>query len=118
MGVNLIYGAFYKHDDPLKIMKYLYDGIDKDAIEIDTINFSGSLFTEVDNRLMSLDLVKNGMTEAVMFGPDGKNILPKLDVPKEGKIIQMGTGLGITVELLCNLLRVIYQCLFITYRPR
>ena len=25
---------------------------------------------------MSLQLVKNGMTEAVMFSPDGKNILP------------------------------------------
>jgi hypothetical protein len=30
----------------------------------------------VDNRLMSLHLVKNGMTDAVMFGPDGNNLLP------------------------------------------
>ena len=28
MGVNLIYGAFYKHNEPLKLMKYLYDHID------------------------------------------------------------------------------------------
>ena len=41
----LIYGAFYKHDEPLKMMRYLYDGIDKDSIEIDTINFS-SLFSK------------------------------------------------------------------------
>ena len=76
MGVNLIYGAFYKHDDPLKIMKYLYDGIDKDAIEIDTINFNGHLFKEIDNRLISLELIKLGMTDAVMFNKDGKNVLP------------------------------------------
>ena len=63
MGVNLIYGAYYDH-------------IDSQAIEIDTINFSGPLFQGVDNRLMSLILVKNGMTQAVMFGPDGNNILP------------------------------------------
>ena len=36
------------------MMKYLYDGIDKDSIEIDTINFSGPLFKEIDNRLLAL----------------------------------------------------------------
>ncbi len=41
--------------------------IEKDQIEIDMINFSGSRFTYVDNRLMSLQLVRNGMTDAVMF---------------------------------------------------
>ena len=76
MGINLIYGAFYKNDKPRKLLKYLYDHIDPDAIEIDTINFSGPLFNDIDNRLMSLELVKNGMTKAVMFGPDGNNILP------------------------------------------
>jgi len=76
LGVNLIYGAFYKHDNPKKLLKYLYDHIDKDQIEIDTINFSGPEFEKVDNRLMSLQLVKNGMTEAVMFDPEGNNVLP------------------------------------------
>ena len=57
-------------------MRYLYDHLDKDQLEIDTINFSGPRFKDVDNRLMSLQLVKNGMTDAVMFGPDGNNILP------------------------------------------
>ena len=76
MGLNLIHGAYYKYDEPRKLIKYLYDHIDKGAIEIDTINFSGPLFKNVDNRVMSMELVKNGMTEAVMFGPDGNNILP------------------------------------------
>ena len=76
LGVNLIYGAYYKYDNPKRLLRYLYDHLDKDQIEIDTINFSGPRFTKVDNRLMSLQLVKNGMTEAVMFGPDGNNVLP------------------------------------------
>jgi hypothetical protein len=76
LGVNLIYGAYYKHDAPKKLLRYLYDHIDKDKIEIDTINFSGPRFENVDNRLMSLQLIKNGMTDAVMFDPDGRNILP------------------------------------------
>src|SRR6056300_1483862 len=62
LGVNLIYGAFYKHDQPKKLLRYLYDHIDQDKIEIDTINFNGPKFSDVDNRLMSLQLLKNGMT--------------------------------------------------------
>ncbi|MEC8883287.1 MAG: TonB-dependent receptor, partial [Bacteroidota bacterium] len=75
LGVNLIYGAYYKYDSPKKLLRYLYDHIDKDQIEIDMINFSGPVFSKVDNRLMSLQLVKNGFTDAVMFGADGNNIL-------------------------------------------
>jgi hypothetical protein len=58
------------------LLRYLYDHLDKDQLEIDTINFSGPRFADVDNRLMSLQLVKNGMTDAVMFDPQGRNILP------------------------------------------
>ena len=40
IGVNLIYGAFYKNDEPKKLLRYLYDHIDNDAIEIDTSDLS------------------------------------------------------------------------------
>ncbi|MEZ4841783.1 MAG: TonB-dependent receptor [Flavobacteriaceae bacterium] len=76
LGVNLIYGAFYLNDRPKELLKSFYDNLDKDQIEIDMINFSGPRFMYVDNRLLSLQLVKNGMTNAVMFGPDGNNLLP------------------------------------------
>ena len=76
LGTNLIYGAYYKYNRPKKLLRYLYDHIDKDQLEIDTINFSGPVFKDVDNRLMSLQLLKNGMTDAVMFSPDGNNVLP------------------------------------------
>lgn len=32
-----------------------------------------------------------------------KHILPLLDIPAEGKIVQIGTGLGLAVETLCNI---------------
>src|SRR5690606_9251297 len=76
LGVNLIYGAFYLNHQPKRLIDQLYDHLDKDQLEIDTINFEGPCFRNVDNRLMSLYLVKNHMTEAVMFSPDAKNILP------------------------------------------
>ncbi len=76
LGVNLIYGAFYLNDNPKELLKSFYDNIDQDRLEIDMINFAGPRFMYVDNRLMSLQLVKNNMTNAVMFGPDGNNLLP------------------------------------------
>ncbi|HUH47245.1 MAG TPA: hypothetical protein VLZ54_08845, partial [Arenibacter sp.] len=76
VGVNLIYGAYYKYHKPRKLLKYLYDHIDKDTVEIDMVNFAGPNFADVDNRLMSLQLVKNDMTDAVMFGSDRNNLLP------------------------------------------
>src|SRR5699024_10654155 len=75
LGVNLIYYAYYHYDSPKNLLRHLYDHIDKDLLEIDTINFSGPCFENVDNRLMSLELIKNGMTEAVIFDPDGHNLL-------------------------------------------
>lgn len=96
LGVNLIYGAFYKHDNPKQLLKYLYDHIDKDQIEIDTINFSGPQFDGVDNRLMSLQLVKNGMTEAVMFDPNGNNILPAAILYKKNVLALRGSFRPVT----------------------
>jgi len=96
MGVNLIYGAFYKNQEPKKLLRYLYDHIDSDAIEIDTINFKGPLFAEVDNRLMSLQLVKNGMTDAVMFNPKGNNVLPARELYKKNILTLRGSFRPVT----------------------
>lgn len=96
LGTNLIYGAFYKYNEPKKLLRYLYDHLDKDQLEIDTINFSGPLFENVDNRLMSLQLVKNGMTDAVMFAPDGNNVLPARALYKKNILALRGSFRPVT----------------------
>ena len=103
MGVNLVYGAFYKHNDPKRLLRYLYDHIDTDGlnagflpIEIDTINFSGPVFKDVDNRLMSLELIRNGMTDAVMFDSNGNNILPARILYKKNILALRGSFRPVT----------------------
>lgn len=96
LGTNLIYGAFYKYNEPRKLLRYLYDHLDKDQLEIDTINFSGPVFEDVDNRLMSLQLVKNGMTDAVMFAPDGNNVLPARVLYKKNILALRGSFRPVT----------------------
>ncbi len=76
LGVNMIYACYYLSDDPKAMLLSLYNELDRDRIEIDMVQLTGPDFTDVDNRLLSLCLVKNGMTEAVIFGPDGKNMHP------------------------------------------
>ena len=96
LGVNLIYSAYYKYEDPKKLLRYLYDHLDKDQLEIDTINFSGPCFKDVDNRLMSLQLVKNGMTDAVIFDPKAKNVLPAAILYKKNILTLRGSFRPVT----------------------
>ncbi|MDA0330682.1 MAG: TonB-dependent receptor [Bacteroidetes bacterium] len=96
MGVNLIYGAFYKHNEPLKLMRYLNDHIDDKSIEIDTINFNGPLFKDIDNRLISLELVRLKMTDAVIFDNTGTNVLPAQVLYKKNILTLRGSYRPIT----------------------
>lgn len=96
LGVNLMYGGFFKHDRPKKLLQYLYDHIDKDTLEIDMINFTGPNFTQVDNRLISLQLIRNNMTDAVMFGPDGHNLLPAAVLYKKNILALRGSFRPVT----------------------
>lgn len=96
LGVNLIYGAFYLNDNPKELLKSLYDNLHQVQLEIDMINFSGARFSYVDNRLMSLLLVRNGMTNAVMFGPDGNNLLPAQQLYKANILALRGSFKPVT----------------------
>jgi len=76
IGTNLIYGCYYYYKSPETLLLSLMDDLSPERIEIDMIRFNGPDFTSVDNRLMSLYLVKNGFTNAALFGPDGQVLQP------------------------------------------
>lgn len=76
LGTNLMYACFNLHNDPKKIINSLYDSLSKAQLEIDMIQMNGELFNHIDNRLLSLYLVKNKMTEAVIFSPEGNSLQP------------------------------------------
>lgn len=74
MGVNLLHACFFLHKDPQEMMTALYDNVSRHVVEVDMIQMNGPDFAQVDNRLLSLQLVKRGYTDAVIFGPDGQNL--------------------------------------------
>jgi len=71
LGVNLCYGALYLNAEPEALLASLLDNLHPGRVEIDLIDFSGPAFEQVDNRLMALRLVQNGMTDAALFAADG-----------------------------------------------
>lgn len=96
IGVNLIYGAFYYHNDPDRFIASLADNLSNERIEVDMIAFDGPDFENVDNRLLSLKLVQNSLTNAVMFNKEGKVIQPSEALYKQAIMVERGSFRPIT----------------------
>jgi hypothetical protein len=90
LGVNLVYACFYYHETPNVFLMSLMDELSKDRIQIDMIRFDGPDFEKVDNRLMSLHLVKYGFSDAALFGPDGENQQPSEALYKKHIVVIRG----------------------------
>jgi hypothetical protein len=71
VGVNLVFAALYLHGRG-NLLTSLLDNLTTERVEVDMIKFSGPSFTQVDNRLMALQLVQQGLTSAAMFTADGE----------------------------------------------
>ncbi len=95
IGVNLLHGAFYGRQ-PEKLISSLQENLAPGRIEVDMIKFSGPLFQNVDNRLMSLQLVSQGLTNAVMFKADGETVQPAEVFYKKAILVERGSFRPVT----------------------
>ena len=95
IGVNLLYGAFY-HKEPEKLISSLQENLAPGRIEVDLIKFSGPDFAKIDNRLMSLQLVSQGLTNAVMFTADGETVQPAEVFHKKAILVERGNFRPVT----------------------
>lgn len=73
LGVNMIYAIFRYHNNVEIMLQSLMDSL-HGRVAIDMIRLSGPDFKDIDNRLLSLWLVKHKMTDVAMFGPDKRNV--------------------------------------------
>ncbi len=89
VGVNMIYACMFM-SDPEEMLMSLTDGLSGKRIEIDMLRLSGPDFIHVDNRLLALKLVKNGLTRAAMFGPDGNVMQPTDELYKKNVLVLRG----------------------------
>jgi hypothetical protein len=95
IGVNLLYGAFYQ-PQPERLISSLQENLAAGRIQVDLIKFSGPAFAAIDNRLMSLQLVSQGLTDAVMFTADGEMVQPSDILYKKAILIERGSFRPVT----------------------
>lgn len=96
LGVNLVHGALYHHEDASMIVNDLLDALTIDRIEVDMIEFRGPAFVGVDNRLLALQLVEKGLTNAALFRPDGKLGQPGDMLYKKCVLVERGSFRPVT----------------------
>src|SRR5690349_14821277 len=95
IGVNLLHGAFYCRQ-PERLISSLQENLAPGRIGVDMIKFSGPRFQSVDNRLMSLQLVSQGLTDAVMFKADGETVQPAEVFYKKAILVERGSFRPVT----------------------
>ena len=91
IGVNLLHGALYRHADPNALIGSLLDNLTRKRAEVDMIKFSGPDFQELDNRLMALQLVQQGLTPAAMFTASGEVVQPAEALYKKSVLVERGS---------------------------
>ncbi|HEY0257285.1 MAG TPA: TonB-dependent receptor [Candidatus Methylacidiphilales bacterium] len=96
IGVNLTYGAFFLHAEPEKLIASLLDGLSTVRIEVDMIKFIGPYFSNVDNRLMSLQLVEKGLSNAALIGANGEVLQPSEVLHKKPIMVERGSFRPVT----------------------
>ena len=96
IGVNLIYAALYLHHDQRTFIHSLMDNLAKDRVEVDMIKFSGPAFQKVDNRLMTLELVQQGLANAAMFTADGEMVHAAEVLYKKPILVERGSFRPVT----------------------
>lgn len=96
IGVNLIHGAFYHQPSPEKLIRALLDNLTWERIEVDMICTAGPAFTGVDDRLLSLQLVTQGLTEAAMFTANSEPVQWSEVLYKKPVLVQRGSFRPVT----------------------
>lgn len=98
LGVNLLHSLFYSCDRMEEFVKGLGENVDRNFFEIDFVRFSGAGFGMFDNRILALQLVSSGLSEATLFCPDGTVAQPADFLYKRPIVLMRGSFMP-----LCNI---------------
>lgn len=90
LGVNLIHACFFHLDNLNEFVTSLLHRLTRERVEIDMIRVSGKAFDGADNRILALNLVKRGMTDATMFDLTGNVLQPAAALYKKHILLMRG----------------------------
>jgi len=96
LGVNLIHAAYFHARDLTAFVKSLTEFLSSGRVEIDMLKFLGEPFQMVDNRICALELVRQGVTPATVFMPDGEVVQAAEAFYKTPLLVLRGSFLPVT----------------------
>lgn len=96
LGVNLLHACFYHLHSPEHFIGLLADNLKEGQIVVDLIRFKGQALNNFDNRLMNLELVRRGLSEAILFSPNNEILNVSDAVYGKSLLIQRGTYRPVT----------------------
>jgi hypothetical protein len=88
LGVNLIYASHHQRSSPEAFMAGLFDDLTLERIEIDVLELTGPVFAGADSRLWCLNLLRSGMSHALVFDSKAQVVEPSTPLRKRPLIVQ------------------------------
>jgi len=90
LGVNLVHAAYFDQDTIDEFLAALTYRLPRERVEIDMLRVKGPDFVHIDNRLIALNLVKNGLTDATMFDENRAVLQPSTALYKKNVLLMRG----------------------------
>lgn len=90
LGVNLIYACYFHNHDLDEFLNTLVHRLPRERMEVDMLRISGPDFENVDNRIIALNLVKRGITDATMFDLSRNVLQPATALYKKNILLMRG----------------------------
>jgi hypothetical protein len=88
LGVNLIYASHHQRSSREVFLAGLFDDLSRERIEIDALELNGPAFAGSDSRIWCLDLLRLGMSRAVIFDSSAQVVEPATPLRKRPLIVQ------------------------------
>lgn len=96
LGVNFIHSAFYRNEGTTDFVRSLVHHLSSERIEVDMVKFSGPDLEPMNNRLLGLELVRQGLTKAILFHPQNGVTQASEALYNQPVLIQRGTFRPVT----------------------
>src|SRR5271170_4259893 len=92
LGVNLIYASHHQRSSREVFLADLFDDLSRERLEIDVLELSGPVFAGADSRLWCLDLLRTGMSHALVFDSKAQVVEPATPLRKRPLLVQRTLG--------------------------
>src|SRR6185312_6389464 len=91
LGVNAVHTAFHAISNASDIIDGLTEGLREGQVSVDFIRLTGPDVAHINNHLLNLELVRRGLSEAILFGPDQKILNVSDELFQKNVLIQRGS---------------------------